>query len=109
MRYVKSIKSLSDIWRQIKGKDVQWTSAMTRPKWNVDPYSLHDRNRTNNVYQYNSKSDEELYNISYLEKISDYLRKHFWKEHTFWTDGYFVCSAGNVSEEMLRKYIENQG
>ena len=31
------------------------------------------------------------------------------KEHTFWTDGYFVCSAGNVSEEMLRKYIENQG
>ncbi len=47
----QKIKSLSDIWRQIKGKDVQWTSAMTRPKWNVDPYSLHDRNRTNNVYQ----------------------------------------------------------
>ena len=38
----------------------------------------------------------------------NYLRKHFWKEHTFWTDGYFVCSVGNVSEEMLRKYIENQ-
>ena len=31
------------------------------------------------------------------------------KEHTFWTDGYFVCSVGNVSEEMSRKYIENQG
>ena len=31
------------------------------------------------------------------------------KEHTFWTDGYFVCSVGNVSEEMARKYIENQG
>ena len=30
-------------------------------------------------------------------------------EHTFWTDGYFVCSVGNVSEEMPRKYIENQG
>nr|WP_330418597.1 transposase [Roseburia inulinivorans] len=43
------------------------------------------------------------------KRYSDYLRKHFWKEHTFWTDGYFVCSAGNVSEEMLRKYIENQG
>lgn len=38
-----------------------------------------------------------------------YLRKHFWKERTFWTDVYFVCSVGNVSEEMLRKYIENQG
>ena len=43
------------------------------------------------------------------EKYSNYLRKHFWKEHTFWTDGYFACSVGNVSEEMLRKYIENQG
>jgi putative transposase len=31
------------------------------------------------------------------------------KEHTFWTDGYFVCSVGNVSEKMPRKYIENQG
>ena len=31
------------------------------------------------------------------------------KEHTFWTYGYFVCSVGNVSEEMPRKYIENQG
>ena len=31
------------------------------------------------------------------------------KEHTFWTDGYFVCSVGNISEEMPRKYIENQG
>ncbi|MCI9665568.1 MAG: IS200/IS605 family transposase, partial [Lachnospiraceae bacterium] len=26
---------------------------------------------------------------------------------TFWTDGYFACSVGNVSEEMLKKYIEN--
>ena len=43
------------------------------------------------------------------EKYPNYLRKHFWKEHTFWTDGYFACSVGNVSEEMLRKYIENQG
>ena len=44
-----------------------------------------------------------------LEKYPNYLRKHFWKENTFWTDGYFACSVGNVSEEMLRKYIENQG
>ena len=38
-----------------------------------------------------------------------YLRKQFWKEHTFWIDGYFACSVGNVSEEMLKRYIENQG
>lgn len=37
------------------------------------------------------------------------LRKYFWKENTFWTDGYFVCSVGNISEKILKEYIENQG
>ena len=37
------------------------------------------------------------------------LFHHFWKEHTFWTDGYFICSIGNVSEQTLREYIEEQG
>lgn len=37
------------------------------------------------------------------------LSRHFWKERTFWTDGYFVCSIGNVSEKQLREYIESQG
>jgi len=43
------------------------------------------------------------------ERYPNYFRKHFWKEHTFWIDGYFACSVGTVSEGMLRKYIENQG
>lgn len=38
-----------------------------------------------------------------------YLRKCFWKERTFWTDGYFIASIGNVSEKILKEYIENQG
>ena len=45
--------------------------------------------------------------IRYMETDKDHI--HYWKEHTFWTDGYYVCSVGNVSEEMPRKYIENQG
>ena len=55
------------------------------------------------------KQTQVFVTVSYLEKISELSTKHFWKEHTFWTDGYFACSVGNVSEEMLRKYIENQG
>ena len=43
------------------------------------------------------------------KKHTEYLKNHFWKEHTFWTDGYFACSVGNVSEKMLKQYIENQG
>ena len=38
-----------------------------------------------------------------------YLKNYLWREKTFFTDGYFVCSIGNVSKEQLQKYIENQG
>lgn len=37
------------------------------------------------------------------------LSKFLWKEKTFWSDGYFVCSIGNASAETIKKYIENQG
>ena len=36
------------------------------------------------------------------------LAKFFWKEKTFWSDGYFSCSIGNVSKETIEKYIQNQ-
>ena len=38
-----------------------------------------------------------------------YLQKHFWKEHTFWSNGYFVCSIGQVSKDTIEKYIRSQG
>jgi hypothetical protein len=37
------------------------------------------------------------------------MRLEFWKENTFWSDGYFACSIGEASPETIRKYIENQG
>ncbi len=43
------------------------------------------------------------------EHYCDYLSTHFWKERTFWSDGYFSCSIGNVSQEIIKKYIETQG
>ena len=38
----------------------------------------------------------------------NFLRKHFWKEKTFWTDEYFVCSIGEASPETIQNYIRNQ-
>ena len=38
-----------------------------------------------------------------------YLQSHFWKERTFWSDGYFVCTVGNASIETIRHYIQDQG
>ena len=43
------------------------------------------------------------------EKYPVYLSKCFWKEKTFFSDGYFISSIGNVSQETLKSYIENQG
>ena len=36
------------------------------------------------------------------------LKKHFWNERTFSSDGYFVCSVGDASTEVIRAYVENQ-
>ena len=39
-----------------------------------------------------------------------YLKTYFWKEHTFYSDGYFACSIGEgVSYNNIKKYIKNQG
>lgn len=37
------------------------------------------------------------------------LHRIYWRERTFWTDGYFVSTIGNVSQETVKHYIENQG
>jgi len=37
------------------------------------------------------------------------LKRYFWKERTFWSDGYFCWTTGNASQETIRHYIESQG
>lgn len=37
------------------------------------------------------------------------LKKNFWKKHAFWSRGYFCCSIGEVSQDVIKQYIENQG
>ena len=37
------------------------------------------------------------------------LSRCFYRERTFWTDGYFVSTIGNVSQEKIKHYIEQQG
>jgi len=43
------------------------------------------------------------------KKHSEALKNSYWKENTFWSDGYFVCSTGNANMETIKKYIEEQG
>jgi len=36
-----------------------------------------------------------------------HLQKQFWGRH-LWARGYFCCSSGNVSDEVIAEYIANQ-
>jgi len=56
------------------------------------------------VHQLKQISTYRIYRIHY-----DYLKKHYWKENTLFSDGYFACSTGDVSTDIIKKYIENQG
>ena len=37
-----------------------------------------------------------------------HLRKAFWGRHV-WARGYFCCSSGNVTDEVIKRYIEEPG
>ena len=37
------------------------------------------------------------------------LRRWFYRERTFWTDGYFVSTIGNVSQEKIKYSASNKG
>ncbi len=41
-----------------------------------------------------------------LEEFGE-LRRQFWGQH-LWARGYFVASSGNVTDEIIAQYIENQ-
>lgn len=54
----------------------------------------------------------------YLKQSSTYhlwrryreaLSRQYWKRKILWSEGYFACSIGQVSQETIAKYIENQG
>lgn len=43
------------------------------------------------------------------KKYDELLQKYYWKEKTFWSDGYFVSSIGEANSETIKKYIAEQG
>lgn len=42
-----------------------------------------------------------------LDEFSE-LKKQFWGQH-LWARGYFAASSGNVTDEIIKQYIESQG
>lgn len=76
-----------------------------------------DKNHVHILLQYNP-TDSITKIVSMLKQCSTYtawkhhkilLRKHYWKEYTLWSDGYFAASIGTVSQAVIERYIESQG
>jgi putative transposase len=42
-------------------------------------------------------------------KYPDQLKKEFWKKHIFWNRSYYIASVGDLSKEVIKNYILNQG
>ena len=63
--------------------------------------------------------DKSVSNIvKYLKQYSTYqmwqrneffMSKQYWKRKILWSEGYFACSIGQVSQGVIEKYIQNQG
>ena len=56
------------------------------------------------VHQLKQLSTYRIYRL-----YRTYLKNHYWKENTLYSDGYFACSTGDASSETIRRYIEQQG
>jgi putative transposase len=66
--------------------------------FNIEKWIIGFKKYTTNQLYYHT--NPEVYN---------YLKRQFWHKNTFWSDGAFVGSIGNVTEETIKKYIESQG
>ena len=40
---------------------------------------------------------------------AQYLKTYYWGTSSIWTHGYFACSTGEISTDVIREYIERQG
>jgi len=78
-----------------------------------------DKDHIHLLIEYNP-TQSILQLVRLLKQISTYriwrqngndkiLKKHYWAENTFWSDGYFACSIGQVSKDVIKKYIQTQG
>ncbi len=42
------------------------------------------------------------------KEFSKYLKKYYWR-NVLWAVGYFVATVGEITDEVIKKYVEKQG
>ena len=58
------------------------------------------------IYYTQIQTVAKFYNID-LDQPYKELSKEFWGQH-LWARGYFEVSSGNVTDEIIKEYIQNQ-
>ena len=95
-KIMRHISEMSDFDIEVMETDKDHLHMMVRSEPKLSPLQIVRRLK-------------QMSTSAVWKKYRDFLRHNFYKKHTFWTDGYFVSSIGNVSQETIKKYIENQG
>lgn len=95
-RIFKDIATRSDFSFETMEVDQDHIHCLVKSELKISPLAIVRRLKQESTIQLWQAHEREL-------------RKHFWKEKTFWSDGYFCCTVGNASEESIRQYIESQG
>ena len=95
-KIMRHISEMSDFDIEVMETDKDHLHMMVRSEPKLSPLQIVRRLK-------------QMSTSAVWKKYRDFLRHNFYKEHTFWIDGYFVSSIGNVSQETIKKYIENQG
>ena len=75
-------------------------------------YNWADSNENEGTYQDDLSASKLVQYIKgntsrKLQKEYKELNNQFWGQH-LWARGYFVASSGNVTDEIIKEYINNQ-
>ena len=113
-KYRKSLLENKDIANQLRIKlvEIESRSNFSIELAKVDKDHIHilvDYEPRISILQIVRRLKQET-TFTLWRLFEEALRKHYYKEHTFWSDGYFVCSIGEgASYETIQKYISTQG
>lgn len=91
--------------------NIKNNSDFTIVEMEVDMDHIHFLIKSNPKYSILSivRRLKQISTIYSWKSYSNILSKYYWKEHTLWSDGYFICTIGNISKDIIQKYIKSQG
>lgn len=61
------------------------------------------------MYQYRCGGHSKYSLKVHLIFVTKYRKSLFCNKRVLWSDGYFTCSIGQVSQDVIEKYILTQG